>query len=313
MLSFTKPPRWQCASSERPSFAVPCQALHELDCRCRLLLLGGPLPSSAVELLGVLGVLDPLYQTMGLEDLVCEDEPDKDHPGWPAQVRSSCCCCAPAGRVPGDGLGCQHSVVELCTGSPTPMAVQPDCKIRVLSKTARKRLHGSWMHATSQRYTLLPSAQTCCQRCHQVRLIRKRVEPCCLRRLRSAVDSLVVPRLEVAMPVRMPRQQAAAYKTVLTRFYEMLADPKPPRHSGHRAAQMRSVVAELRKVCTHPCLIQDFEQAPASGPAAVLAERLAASGKLQLLDRLLQLLKADGHKVLLLSQMPKVWFWLCKC
>lgn len=39
----------------------------------------------------------------------------------------------------------------------------------------------------------------------------------------------------------------------------MLADPKPPRHGGHRTAQLKHIVNELRKVCHHPFLLQDFE------------------------------------------------------
>lgn len=42
--------------------------------------------------------------------------------------------------------------------------------------------------------------------------------------------------LEVALPVELTAPQAACYRTVLTRFYELLSDPKPPRHSGHRWA-----------------------------------------------------------------------------
>ena len=39
------------------------------------------------------------------------------------------------------------------------------------------------------------------------------------------------------------------------RAYDLLADPKPCRFSGYRAAQMRNVAAELRRVCAHPTLL----------------------------------------------------------
>lgn len=42
--------------------------------------------------------------------------------------------------------------------------------------------------------------------------------------------------------------QAECYRALLARFYEVLADPKPPRHGGHRAAQLKHVCNELRKV-----------------------------------------------------------------
>lgn len=60
---------------------------------------------------------------------------------------------------------------------------------------------------------------------------------------------------------------------------------------------MHNVVAELRQLCSHPHLLPDFrlQEAPS------LAERLAASGKLQLLHQLLPRLRAAGQRVLLLS------------
>lgn len=53
---------------------------------------------------------------------------------------------------------------------------------------------------------------------------------------------------EVRIPLDPTPAQAAAYRTVLTRSYELLADAKPSRHAGYRAAQMRNVCLELRKV-----------------------------------------------------------------
>lgn len=50
------------------------------------------------------------------------------------------------------------------------------------------------------------------------------------------------------IPLDPTPSQAAAYRTVLTRSYELLADAKPSRHAGYRAAQMRNVCLELRKV-----------------------------------------------------------------
>lgn len=42
------------------------------------------------------------------------------------------------------------------------------------------------------------------------------------------------------IPAGLTPSQAAAYRTVLTRSYELLSDPKPSRHSGYRAAQVGS-------------------------------------------------------------------------
>lgn len=55
-----------------------------------------------------------------------------------------------------------------------------------------------------------------------------------LRRLRADVGPPAPALLEVTLPVELTAPQAACYRNVLTRFYELLSDPKPPRHSGHR-------------------------------------------------------------------------------
>ena len=77
-----------------------------------------------------------------------------------------------------------------------------------------------------------------------------------LRRLRSEVGASVnppgVPTVEVSLPLDLSREQRQCYRAVLARFYEVLADPRPPRHAGHRAAQMRTVCGELRKVGPAP-------------------------------------------------------------
>jgi len=60
---------------------------------------------------------------------------------------------------------------------------------------------------------------------------------------------------------------------------------------------------QLRKVCNHPYL---FLQASDYAASASRAEAIRASGKLELLHRLLPKLKAGGHRVLLFSQMTKL-------
>ncbi len=52
----------------------------------------------------------------------------------------------------------------------------------------------------------------------------------------------------VQVPVELTDSQAECYRTLLARFFEVLADPKPPRHGGHRASQLKHVCNELRKV-----------------------------------------------------------------
>ena len=57
---------------------------------------------------------------------------------------------------------------------------------------------------------------------------------------------------------------------------------------------------QLRKCCDHPYLFPDAEEDPNSTP---IEELVAASGKLRVLDRLLLKLHANGHRVVLFSQV----------
>ena len=64
------------------------------------------------------------------------------------------------------------------------------------------------------------------------------------------------------------------------------------------------MVMQLRKVANHPYLVEGTEPPPdARGADRLAALRVAASGKLQLLDGLLMQLKERGHRVLVFSQV----------
>lgn len=58
---------------------------------------------------------------------------------------------------------------------------------------------------------------------------------------------------------------------------------------------------QLRKICNHPFLFEEVDTESGTSENIV-----TISGKMKLLDRLLPRLVADGHKVLIFSQMTKV-------
>ena len=70
-----------------------------------------------------------------------------------------------------------------------------------------------------------------------------------LRRLRAEVGGPSIPIREILLPLELTCEQMEAYRAILARGFDVLADPAPPRQSGLRAAQMRSLCAEIRKVC----------------------------------------------------------------
>jgi chromodomain-helicase-DNA-binding protein 4 len=62
---------------------------------------------------------------------------------------------------------------------------------------------------------------------------------------------------------------------------------------------------ELRKTCNHPWLITGGPEGPLPSDPQRIPELIAASGKLQLLDKMLLRLKEGGHRVLLYSQFTR--------
>lgn len=65
--------------------------------------------------------------------------------------------------------------------------------------------------------------------------------------------------------------------------------------------KLNNILMQLRKNCNHPdILTSEWEQTPMYPTPDVLVQQC---GKMQLVDRLLHSLKADGHKVLIFSQV----------
>ena len=154
---------------------------------------------------------------------------------------------------------------------------------------------------------------------------------------------------ELVIPVEMTPRQFQLYQTVLARRLEvlngtggLLASPRATTNgvipaanlptspaavsSLQRAAQLRGVYGDLRKVCSHPYLLPELEPEPdvtqqqhphpdhhqqlkALGAAEALRSNEpggVVSGKFQVLSRILASLTEEGKTVLLLSHTPKV-------
>jgi chromodomain-helicase-DNA-binding protein 7 len=164
----------------------------------------------------------------------------------------------------------------------------------------------------------------------QVDALNEKIRPYLLRRQKGDVEKSLVPLEETIIWVEMTLFQKRCYRAVLEGNREILL-------GGAQSAAMPSLInlqMELRKVCNHPYLIQGIEQRerelngtdevegvppsvaagssttlalPSAGPRpSYLESLLKASGKCVLLDKLLPKLKAEGHRVLIFSQMVRV-------
>jgi chromodomain-helicase-DNA-binding protein 7 len=135
--------------------------------------------------------------------------------------------------------------------------------------------------------------------------LTKMLEPIMLRRMKSDVEKAIAPLEEIIFECQMTRHQKAYYKAVFQNNIEYLMRGNQKGVGG----KSRNKSMDLRKVCNHPYLIQGAEQ-------QILLERpdltvegeclIRSAGKMILLDKLLAKLKADGHRVLIFSQMTRM-------
>lgn len=76
-------------------------------------------------------------------------------------------------------------------------------------------------------------------------------------------------------------------------------------HASKSIASCSNLLMELRKLCGHPYLLKDVEPTDLPDEEGETAF-IAASGKLQLLAKMLPKLKEKGHRVLIFSQFKLV-------
>lgn len=87
----------------------------------------------------------------------------------------------------------------------------------------------------------------------------------------------------------------------------MSAMAKSQGGSHISVAKLNNVLMQMRKNCNHPDLISGAYDGSLTFPSA--QEMRQQCGKMQLLERMLQHLKAGGHKVLIFSQVSLLKHW----
>lgn len=136
----------------------------------------------------------------------------------------------------------------------------------------------------------------------QVKKLHDLLGPHLLRRLKADVLKHMPSKSELIVRIDMSPIQRKYYKLILTKNYEALQS----KVGGHQSLQ--NIVMQLKKCCNHPYLIQTAqEEAPLTANLMYEGTALTkASGKLELLIKMLHKLKEQGHRVLIFSQMTKM-------
>jgi superfamily II DNA/RNA helicase len=121
------------------------------------------------------------------------------------------------------------------------------------------------------------------------------LEPFLLRRTKTEVLVDLPTKSEMILYTSLSNVQKNLYKSILTKDLSAFGE------SGNKT-RLLNVMSQLRKCINHPYLFDGIEPEPFE-----LGEHLIeASGKLFIIDKLLQLLKANGHRVLIFSQMTRM-------
>ncbi|GAC71213.1 V-SNARE [Moesziomyces antarcticus T-34] len=132
-----------------------------------------------------------------------------------------------------------------------------------------------------------------------IKELHEKLDNVMLRRLKKDVVKELPTKSEKILRVEMSAMQQRMYKAILTRNYSLL--------SGASTAQfsLLNIAIELKKASNHPYLF-DGTEAISDNREETLKGLVMHSGKMVLLDKLLARLKADGHRVLIFSQMVRM-------
>lgn len=137
----------------------------------------------------------------------------------------------------------------------------------------------------------------------QVKRLHEMLGPHMLRRLKADVLKNMPSKSEFIVRVELSPLQKKYYKYILTKNFEAL-NPK----TGGGACSLLNIMMDLKKCCNHPYLFSAAaEEAPLGPGGGYSIEPLTkAAGKLVLLSKMLRILKEQGHRVLIFSQMTKM-------
>jgi SWI/SNF-related matrix-associated actin-dependent regulator of chromatin subfamily A protein 2/4 len=141
-----------------------------------------------------------------------------------------------------------------------------------------------------------------------IRRLHKVLRPFLLRRLKKEVESQLPDKTEYVIKCDMSALQRVMYNHMQTSGM-LLTDDKNGKGSHHKA--LMNTIMQLRKICNHPFMFNELEEKLSqhfnyTNGVCMGADLYRASGKFELLDRILPKLKISNHRVLLFCQMTSL-------
>lgn len=133
-----------------------------------------------------------------------------------------------------------------------------------------------------------------------VKQLHKILSPFLLRRVKSDVETSLLPKKELNVYVGMTAMQIKWYRKLLEKDIDAVNGVLGKREGKTR---LLNIMMQLRKCCNHPYLFEGAEP----GPPYTTDEHLVYnSGKMIVLDKLLKKMKSEGSRVLIFSQMSRL-------
>uniref|UniRef100_A0A8C5AKB5 SWI/SNF related BAF chromatin remodeling complex subunit ATPase 2 n=1 Tax=Gadus morhua TaxID=8049 RepID=A0A8C5AKB5_GADMO len=140
-----------------------------------------------------------------------------------------------------------------------------------------------------------------------IRRLHKVLRPFLLRRLKKEVESQLPEKVEYVVKCDMSAIQKVLYRHMQRGI--LLTDGSEKDKKGKGGAKtLMNTIMQLKKICNHPYMFPHIEESFAEHlgyPNGVISgpDLYRASGKFELLDRILPKLEATQHRVLLFCQM----------
>ena len=136
----------------------------------------------------------------------------------------------------------------------------------------------------------------------QVRKLHELLGPHMLRRMKADVLKNMPSKSEFIVRTNLAPMQKKYYKSILTHNFDAL------RAKSGASCSLLNIMVELKKVANHPYLLAAASEEAPIAPSGLFEVKAMtkACGKLVLLSKMLKKLKAEGHRVLIFSQMTKV-------
>lgn len=136
-----------------------------------------------------------------------------------------------------------------------------------------------------------------CQTLQQDLLVKlhRILRPFMLRRLKSDVECNLLPKKETLVYVGMSELQRKVYCSIISKEFDALV-------GSSQTKRLLNIVMQLRKAANHPYLFEGVED---RNLAAYDEHLIYNSGKVLVLDKLLERLKSQDSRVLIFSQMTR--------